>query len=294
VAIVSDHGSGGAGDRAVHLNRRLAECGLLAFRRNAGRRVANLLRSAALRAVPFPLQAPLLRRLTAAAAEVEGMRRLGGIDWRRTLAYSEELDYHPHVWLNLSGRDPAGIVPPAAYEATRARVIAALADWHDGNGRSIVHRVWPREELYRGPFVDRAPDLLLELALVNGYSSSCLPSDGPGPALRRFRPAEYGAGRGRGMNGAHRREGLFVLAGGGVRAAGEVPTADIVDVLPTLLALAGMEIPVELDGRPVTAALRDTPRFAADPLADQPSSLVPFTAAETEDLAARLAALGYL
>ncbi|TMA34004.1 MAG: phosphodiesterase, partial [Deltaproteobacteria bacterium] len=27
VAVVSDHGSGGAGDRIVHLNRRLAECG---------------------------------------------------------------------------------------------------------------------------------------------------------------------------------------------------------------------------------------------------------------------------
>ncbi|HKA28122.1 MAG TPA: alkaline phosphatase family protein, partial [Candidatus Binatia bacterium] len=32
VAIVSDHGSGGAGDRAVHLNRYLASQGLLGFR----------------------------------------------------------------------------------------------------------------------------------------------------------------------------------------------------------------------------------------------------------------------
>src|SRR5207244_2511452 len=135
VAVFSDHGSGGAGERVVHLNRRLAECGLLAFRRDTGRRVAGLLRAGALRAVPLALQAPLLRRLTATAGRVEGMHRLGGIDWGRTLAYSEELDYHPHVWLNLSGREPAGIVAPAAYEVTRARVIAALTDWHDGSGR---------------------------------------------------------------------------------------------------------------------------------------------------------------
>jgi len=294
VAVVSDHGSGGAGERVVHLNRRLAECGLLAFRRDTGQRVASLLRAGALRAVPLSLQAPLLRRLTAAAGRVEGMHRLGGIDWGRTLAYSEELDYHPHVWLNLSGREPAGIVAPAAYEATRARVITALADWRDGTGRPVVRRVWRREEIYRGPFVDRAPDLLLELALVDGYSSSCLPSDGPGPALRPLLAAEYGAGRGRGMNGAHRPEGLFILAGSGIHATGELPTADIVDVLPTLLTLAGMEVPLELDGRPVTAALAETPRFAADPLAGDSPGPVPFDATETRELAARLAALGYL
>src|SRR5439155_1604470 len=89
-----------------------------------------------------------------------------------------------------------------------------------------------------GPFVERAPDLVLELALVDGYSRSCLPSAGPGPALRRLAPAEHGGGKGRGMNGAHRPDGLFVLAGAGVRPAGALGPAAIVDVLPTLLALA--------------------------------------------------------
>jgi len=96
------------------------------------------------------------------------------------------------------------------------------------------------------------------------------------------------------MNGAHRPEGLFILAGSGIHATGELPSADIVDVLPTLLTLAGMEVPLELDGRPVTAALAEPPRFAADPLAGDSPSPVPFDATETRELAARLAALGYL
>ena len=294
VAVVSDHGSGGAGDGVVHLNRRLAERGLLTFRPDPGRRVAGLLRAGALGAVPHPLQARLLRRVAGAAARVEGIHRLGGIDWRRTLAYSEELDYHPHVWLNLAGREPEGIVSPARAGETLARVVAALGDWRDDSGRPIVRRVWRREEIYRGPFVERAPDLLLELALMDGYSSSCLRSDGPGPALRRLRPAEYGAGRGRGMNGAHRRDGLFVLAGPGVRAAGELATADIVDVLPTLLALVGMDVPLGLDGRPIRAALAAMPCLTADPLADDPAGSVPFDSDATDELAARLEALGYL
>ena len=294
VAIVSDHGSGGAGDRVIHLNRRLAECGLLTFGRDPGRRVAGLLRAGALRVVPHPLQARLLRRVAGAAGRLEGVHRLGGIEWSRTLAYSEELDYHPHVRLNLARREPEGIVPAARADETLARVVAALDDWRDDDGRPIVRRVWRREEIYRGPFVERAPDLLLELALAGGYSSSCLPSAGPGPALRRLRPSEYGAGRGRGMNGAHRREGLFVLAGAGVRSVGELATVDIVDVLPTLLSLAGMDVPLGLDGQPIAPALAATPGFATDPLADDPVGPVPFDDETTGELAARLEALGYL
>jgi len=294
VAIVSDHGSGGASDRVVHLNRRLAECGLLAFRPAATGRVARLVRAAALRAVPPRLQGALVRRMPAAAGRLEGMHRLSGIDWACTAAFSEELDYHPSVWLNLRGREPEGVVEPAAYTATRERVAAALAAWRDEAGRPLVARVWRREELYAGPFAPRAPDLLLELALADGYSPSCLRSAGPGPALRRLTPAEHGGGKGRGMNGAHRPDGLFVLAGRGVHPVGELPSAEIVDVLPTLLALADLPVPEGLDGRPLGRALEASPRFAADPAPPGEHAPRPFDRAETRDLEARLAALGYL
>ncbi|TMB58953.1 MAG: hypothetical protein E6J60_03140, partial [Deltaproteobacteria bacterium] len=142
VAVVSDHGSGGASDRVVHLNRRLAACGLLALRPAARGRVARLVRAAALRAVPAGLQGSLVRRAPAAAGRLEGLHRLAGIDWRRTVAYSEELDYHPSVWLNLRGREPEGAVAPGAYAATRERVAAALATWRDEAGRPVVERVW--------------------------------------------------------------------------------------------------------------------------------------------------------
>ncbi|HUE29874.1 MAG TPA: phosphodiesterase, partial [Verrucomicrobiae bacterium] len=70
--------------------------------------------------------------------------------------------------------------------------------------------------------------------------------------------------------------------------------ADIVDVLPTLLALAGEPVPGGLDGRPIAGALAAEPRSAPDPLPE--AGLVPrrFDADETRELAARLAGLGYL
>jgi predicted AlkP superfamily phosphohydrolase/phosphomutase len=296
VAVVSDHGSGGAGDRVLHLNRRLADCGLLAFRPESGRgRLARIGRAAALGVLPHRWQGRILRRAPRAAGHLEGLHRFGGIAWRRTIAYSEELDYHPSVWLNLHGREPEGTVGTAEYEASRERVAAALAGWRDDEGRPVIRRVWRREELFHGPFVGRAPDLILEPALVGGYSPACLRSGGPGPALGRLTPAEHGAGKGRGMNGSHRREGLFVLAGPGVRRAGELPQADLVQVLPTLLGLAGMAVPPGLDGSPIGEALAVPPAFAAVPDGPEPEpTAVPFGDGESRDLAARLAALGYL
>jgi arylsulfatase A-like enzyme len=95
------------------------------------------------------------------------------------------------------------------------------------------------------------------------------------------------------MNGTHRRDGLLVLGGAGIRPAGEIALADIVDVLPTLLALAGVPVPDGLDGRPLAAVLEDAPRFAADPV-EPPGPPRAYDAEDARDVSARLAALGYL
>jgi predicted AlkP superfamily phosphohydrolase/phosphomutase len=223
VAVVSDHGSGGASDRVVHLNRLLASAGLLRFRPGGTNgSVARRLRAAAVRVVPFRWQAPLLRRLPGAAGRIEGASRFGGIAWEGTIAYSDELDYHPSVWLNLRGREPQGVVHPDAYEATCTRVAAALRTWTYDDGQAVVARVWRRAEVYRGPATTGAPDLMLELANVGGYRPSLVHGEGPGASVRVLGPQEYGAGKTAGMNGTHRREGILVAAGPGVRAAGAV------------------------------------------------------------------------
>src|SRR5439155_1360240 len=152
-------GSGGASDRVVHLNRRLAECGLLGFRRASRGRVAGLVRAAALRAVPRRLQGALVRRAPAAAGRLEGLHRLAGIEWSRTVAYAEELDYHPSVWLNLRGREPEGVVDPAAYRATRGRVAAALVGWCDEAGRPIAAARDAEPRSAPDPLADTAPAL---------------------------------------------------------------------------------------------------------------------------------------
>src|SRR5262249_54950788 len=169
---------------------------------------------------------------------VEGGVRFGGIDWARTTAFSEELDYHPSVWINLAGRDAHGTVAAADYDRTREAVVETLARWRDEAGPPRG----PRPGAGARPGTERAPVPPLGLAPPGGSSQSCLGSAGPGPALRRLTVAEHGAGKGAGLNGTHRADGLIVLAGPGVRAAA-ICDAHVVDVLPTLLALGGMAGP---------------------------------------------------
>lgn len=293
IAVVSDHGSGGASDRVLHINRRLQECGLLAFRPTAATGAVAQARAAALRWVPHRWQGEVLRRLPRAAGRLEGQHRFGSIAWADTMAFSEELDYHPSVWLNVQGREPDGAVDPSQYDAVRTRVIDALRTWRYADGAPVVERVWCREDLYHGPCTADAPDLLLELALVDGYSPSCVRSGAPGPSVRQLSPDEFDAGKGAGMNGAHRRDGMFLFAGHGVQARGSVATAEITDMLPTLLALAGAVVPEGLDGRVLSELLDVAVAHAPETLASTPHP-TPYAEEAEAAVAARLVALGYL
>ena len=215
-AVVSDHGSGGASQRVVHLNRRLAECGLLARPRPARASLDALARRArdlALRVLPPWLAEQAFRRARGAAARLESAARFGGFDWRRTHAFSEEANTQPGVWINLRGREAAGCVEPADYERVRGEVIDALLDWKLPGGGPVVARARRREEVYAGPCVARAPDVVVELALDAGYGLSLVATPWQTPdtgSLRTLEPHELGGGRGRGMNGTHRPDGIWL------------------------------------------------------------------------------------
>jgi predicted AlkP superfamily phosphohydrolase/phosphomutase len=301
VLVVSDHGSGGAGDIAIHLNSYLRDRGLLTFTpRGVLGALAGVAKGAALRWCPPRLQEWVFRRAGWAADRMESATRFAGISWSRTMAFSEELDYAPTVWLNVQGRDPLGTVAPQDYERVRMRVCALLESWRDPwRGTPIVKRAYRREEVYDGPHVERAADIVLDLNLPDGYSYSCLSSaGGRQPAVRRLDPAEFAGGRGRGLNGTHRRSGLFVVAGGGVPAQGRIEHAAIADLAPTLLALAGVEVPGSMDGRVMAELL--PPGTVVRRGRGEPGDLDggglerPYGESEEEDVAARLTALGYL
>ncbi|HEU4480461.1 MAG TPA: alkaline phosphatase family protein, partial [Actinomycetota bacterium] len=84
------------------------------------------------------------------------------IDWSRSRAYTSVTSTGEGVSLNLKGREPQGIVDPAHYETLRDELAAALAAFVDPvTGRSPIERIYRKEEVLSGRFLDEAPDLLL-------------------------------------------------------------------------------------------------------------------------------------
>ncbi|MBU0493741.1 MAG: alkaline phosphatase family protein [Chloroflexi bacterium] len=297
VLIASDHGFGGAGDKAVYINRRLAECGLLRFRRRGavdwGTHAAKRL---ALR-LPAGAQERLFRLVGPAAGALESRNRFAGIDWAGTQAFSEEQNTCPGVWINRRDREPLGIVASDAYEATRDAVIEALHTWRDPvTGRPVVAQALRREAVYHGPFVGEAPDVVVEFALDAGYSYAVQGSGGrPGPAVRVLAPHEYLGAKGPGMNGTHRPDGVLLLAGPQVRAGTVLHSANIVDAAPTALHLLGLPVPSYMDGRVLVEALTvDRPVVDMEMSLPDAASPASYSPAEEAIVAARLRALGYL
>ena len=90
-------------------------------------------------------------------------------DWAKTQAYGVGLN---GLYINEKGRERTGIVPSGPDKDNLVREIArkleALTD--PKTGERVVFRAYPAREVYHGPYVDRAPDIVLGFA--RGYRIS--------------------------------------------------------------------------------------------------------------------------
>jgi predicted AlkP superfamily phosphohydrolase/phosphomutase len=262
VMLASDHGFGGAGDRAVYLNRWLADEDWLTFlpAPGAGARAASAAKRLALRALPARAQEAAFRAAPGVASAIESAARFGAIDFSRTYAFSEELNYAPSIWLNLAGRDPEGKVSGRDANRFLDSISERLMAWRDPVDNALMLKgVYRREEIYRGPYVSLAPDLYLDFRLRDGYSVSCLRSWGPGGArsVRVLSTSEHVGSKDAGMNGAHRKDGVLMAAGPAIGPEAIPPRAWIGDVAPTVLGLLGHKCPPWMEGRDLVAVTGD-------------------------------------
>jgi len=305
ITVLSDHGSGGSSDKVLYLNRLLAQHGLLRFAKQRGRGGARL-KEIALRHFPPRLRERLFRFGNAwLPSRLESNVRFGAIDMRNTLAFSDELNYFPGIYLNLAGREPQGTVQPEQKRETILRVRSALLDTRDPwSGKPVFRDLVPREELFEGPHLNRAPDLLLDLQLDNGFSYNLMPSSppprrsrltGPQPTSSPFRKLtehEKLGKKGRSLPGSHRSHGFMTLAGPSVRAAGQLD-AHIADMTATLLSRLGLSVPPSFKGRVLWEALCNDRDASAQALPE--ASPVTSRATRNEGLIeSRLRALGYI
>ena len=158
------------------------------------------------------------------------------VDWERTTAWGEG-GYYCRLFLNVAGREPMGIVSPDQYEHVRDELKQKLEALGDDQGRPIGTVAHRPEDLYleaKGV----PPDLLVYFGDLYWRSVGQV---GTG----RVHVFENDTGP---DDANHAFEGLYLLAGDGVEP-GPGPERDLRDIAPTILALLGEEIPVEMEGR---------------------------------------------
>jgi predicted AlkP superfamily phosphohydrolase/phosphomutase len=124
------------------------------------------------------------------------------------------------------------------YEKIREQVIKGLLQLRDlETGCPVVRAVHRRENIYKGPYVNQAPDIVLELE--EGFNIT-----------NNFITESYITKRGK-LRGCHSRGGIFVASGSELRKGVRLTEGEVYiwDLAPTILHYFKLPIPYEYDGR---------------------------------------------
>jgi predicted AlkP superfamily phosphohydrolase/phosphomutase len=161
------------------------------------------------------------------------------VDWSRTRAYALALG---QIYVNLRGREREGIVAPGAeYDALRKELVQKFGALRDPEtGEEVVRRVYAREELYRGPYFNEAPDLVV--GFERGYRVSWQTSLGGIPP-DVFEPNE------RRWSADHCSVDPSQVPGVLFSSRPlDKNAARIIDLAPTVLTRLGLPVPADMDG----------------------------------------------
>jgi len=306
--IVSDHGFGGNNDIIIYLNKLLEEMGFLKFKSFSSSDyllayILDKIKKFGLKLTPPFIKKELIKKQRGGIVnKMESMLRFSLIHWSQTVAYSEETPYFPSVWINLKGREPGGIVSIEEYDRIREEIRKKLVEYKDPfTGTPIINSAWNREEIYQGPYLEKAPDIVLDWNNPNGYSYINRPSlysKSKGP-IRRVTKKELKVDRFRNKSGNHRQFGIFIASGDVFKRGQSIKGANLIDIAPTALYIQGVPIPKVMDGKILTQIINDKFRARENHVYSEESKednevTRPYTEEESEIIRKRLRDLGYM
>jgi len=231
LVLMSDHGCTEI-DTVFYVNRWLEQQGYLATESSLASRlfdlgitqdrIAGVVRSLGLEKYIRPL---VPRAIVERFPSDEGVHReekLNLVDWDKTTAIA-------------SGQGLIYVV--ADDEDERERVLQSLeSDLADATGvtdEPIARDIYRREELYEGPYVDLAPDLIFDQR-PGVHTSGAMGGDTVTEPPQDWR-------------GENVPEGMVLFHGDDIES-GNIGEIRISDIMPTLMHWLGLAVPNDLDG----------------------------------------------
>ena len=161
------------------------------------------------------------------------------VDWSGTKAYGLGLG---GIYINQKGRESKGIVNPGEEtQALKKEIIQKLSELKDGdNGQKTINKIFDRDELPQGPYIDNCPDFIVGYGegyrvswdSVTGKVNSTIIEDNT-----------------KAWSGDHCIDPRIVPGVFFSTHKITTSTPSIVDIAPTVLELFGIAPPVYMDGR---------------------------------------------
>ena len=174
-----------------------------------------------------------------------GKKNLTGIDWSQTRAFAVGL---AGIFLNLNGREAQGIVDPADQaKSLREKIADGLTTMTDTlrDGQTVIKQVYNAQEVYRGPYKNDAPDLIV--GYNKGYRASW--ETAVGQVTDKVLHENTKA-----WSGDHCIDRSLVP--GVLFCNREIATENprLMDIGPTVLEMFGVSVPAYMDGAPLAVA----------------------------------------
>jgi predicted AlkP superfamily phosphohydrolase/phosphomutase len=271
VVVASDHGMGEYGGYEYRVNEHLRREGLVTGTRGSGGMPEwGDVRDGALAGEESPSLAERAMA-TAASVGITSQRiagvlstlRLAGIVQRLVpeeivRAGIERVDFPVSqvymrsriecgVRINLAGREPAGVVSEDEYEPLRDRLLDLFRSVETPDGEPVFERVARREDVFDGPRVGDAPDVIV------------VPTDFDQFLSAQLRESVFGEPR---EPYNHKWDGTVALTGPGTESA-DLGGAHLLDVAPTVLALLDLPADERMDGRSLVPESRERIAYPA-------------------------------
>lgn len=169
------------------------------------------------------------------------------VNWAKTRVWSEG-GYYARVFFNVAGREPQGVIPASEYEAFRDEIKARFEALTDDRGRPLNSLVFKPDKIYKR-VKNVAPDLIVHFGGLYwrsiggvGYDRLHVQENDTGPDACN-----------------HAQFGMFLLVAPNLPLRGEYSGAHLLDIAPTLMDLAGYEIPEQMQGRSLVAGMEKKP-----------------------------------